>query len=79
MLDRSARSPIAAAAPDGEPYFGRFDLADFRLDHSPLGLWAVFIPVVGGLIVGLDARQDEAEGRGEAKKDFSRIRPIFAN
>jgi H+/Cl- antiporter ClcA/CBS domain-containing protein len=45
-------------------YFGQFTLADLRLEDSPLGLWAVAIPVVGALIVGLMARYGSEKIRG---------------
>jgi len=45
-------------------YFGRFSLADLDLAHSPLGLWAVLIPVAGSLIVGLMARYGSEKIRG---------------
>ena len=34
-------------------YFGQFSLANLKLGHSPLGLWAALVPVGGALIVGL--------------------------
>ena len=37
-------------------YFGQLSFANLRLEHSPLGLWAVLVPVAGSLIVGLMAR-----------------------
>jgi chloride channel protein, CIC family len=45
-------------------YFGRFNLAELKLDHSPLGLWVVAVPVIGGLIVGLMARYGSEKIRG---------------
>lgn len=45
-------------------YFGQFTLADLKLENSPLGLWAVAIPVVGALIVGLMARYGSEKIRG---------------
>lgn len=45
-------------------YFGSFTLADLPLGRSPLGLLAVFVPVVGGLIVGLMARYGSEKIRG---------------
>ncbi|TAN02177.1 MAG: chloride channel protein [Rhizobiaceae bacterium] len=47
-------------------YFGRFSVAMPDLAQSSLGLWAVLIPVVGALIVGLMARygSDKIRGHG---------------
>src|SRR6185437_12375416 len=45
-------------------YFGRFTLADLRLGESPLGLFAVAVPVIGALIVGLMARFGSEKIRG---------------
>ncbi len=45
-------------------YFGRFSLADLNLAHSPLGLWAVLVPVAGALMVGLIARYGSQKIRG---------------
>lgn len=45
-------------------YFGRFSLADADLATTPLGLAAVFVPVVGALIVGLMARFGSEKIRG---------------
>jgi chloride channel protein, CIC family len=47
-------------------YFGRPTLAHLRLGSSPLGVAAVAVPVVGGLIVGLMARYgtDKIRGHG---------------
>ena len=45
-------------------YFGRFSLTDLPLSASPLGLAAVAVPVVGGLIVGLMARYGSEKIRG---------------
>ena len=45
-------------------YFGRFTLADLKLGQSPLGLAAVFVPVIGALIVGLMARYGSEKIRG---------------
>ncbi|MGH7023151.1 MAG: chloride channel protein [Caulobacteraceae bacterium] len=47
-------------------YFGQFSLANLKLGHSPLGVWAVLVPVVGSLIVGLMARfgSDKIRGHG---------------
>ncbi|MGE0006402.1 MAG: chloride channel protein [Parvibaculaceae bacterium] len=45
-------------------YFGRFSLADPDLTTSPLGLAAVLVPVVGGLVVGLMARYGSEKIRG---------------
>jgi chloride channel protein, CIC family len=45
-------------------YFGRFSLAEVRLQDSPLGLWAVGVPVVGSLIIGLMARFGSEKIRG---------------
>ena len=45
-------------------YFGRFSLAETNLQDSPLGFWAVGVPVVGALIVGLMARYGSEKIRG---------------
>ena len=45
-------------------YFGSFTLADLKLAHSPLGLAAVVVPVIGALIVGLMARYGSEKIRG---------------
>ena len=45
-------------------YFGRFSLADLNLANSPLGLWAVLVPVAGALMVGLIARYGSQKIRG---------------
>lgn len=45
-------------------YFGRFSLADPDLTKANLGFAAVFIPVIGGLIVGLMARFGSEKIRG---------------
>jgi chloride channel protein, CIC family len=45
-------------------YFGRFSVADVRLQDSPLGVWAVGVPVVGSLIIGLMARFGSEKIRG---------------
>jgi H+/Cl- antiporter ClcA len=45
-------------------YFGRFSVADVNLQDSPLGLWAVGVPVVGSLIIGLMARFGSEKIRG---------------
>ncbi len=37
-------------------YFGTFSTADLYLGESPLGLFAVLVPVAGALIIGLMAR-----------------------
>jgi CIC family chloride channel protein len=45
-------------------YFGRISLTEVRLQDSPLGLWAVGVPVVGALIIGLMARYGSEKIRG---------------
>jgi len=47
-------------------YFGAFSLADLPLGHSPLGPFAVLVPVAGALIIGLMARygSDKIRGHG---------------
>jgi CIC family chloride channel protein len=47
-------------------YFGRFTLKVLYVGHSPLGLAAVIVPVVGSLIIGLMARfgTDKIRGHG---------------
>ncbi len=45
-------------------YFGTFSLADLPLGRSPLGLFAVVIPVAGALIIGLMARYGSEKIRG---------------
>jgi H+/Cl- antiporter ClcA len=45
-------------------YFGRWSYATADLSRSPLGLWAVLVPVGGALIVGLMARFGSEKIRG---------------
>ncbi|MBW8907897.1 chloride channel protein [Mesorhizobium sp. RCC_202] len=45
-------------------YFGQFSLAELRLEDTPLGLAAVFVPVIGALIIGLMARFGSEKIRG---------------
>ncbi|HTJ03656.1 MAG TPA: chloride channel protein [Methylovirgula sp.] len=45
-------------------YFGKFTFANLKIEHSPLGLWMVLIPVIGSLIVGLMARYGSEKIRG---------------
>jgi H+/Cl- antiporter ClcA/CBS domain-containing protein len=45
-------------------YFGTVSLANLRLGQSPLGYFAVLIPIVGALIVGLMARFGSEKIRG---------------
>jgi chloride channel protein, CIC family len=45
-------------------YFGRFSFAEMKLQDSPLGLWAVLVPVGGSLIIGLMARYGSEKIRG---------------
>ena len=45
-------------------YFGSFSLADLPLGRSPLGLFAVLVPVAGALIIGLMARYGSEKIRG---------------
>ena len=45
-------------------YFGQFNLANLRIEDSQLGLWAVGVPVVGSLIIGLMARYGSEKIRG---------------
>ena len=45
-------------------YFGRFTVANLDLAQSPLGLFAVGVPVIGALIVGLMARYGSEKIRG---------------
>jgi CIC family chloride channel protein len=45
-------------------YFGAFTLADLKIGHSPLGIAAVVVPVIGSLIVGLMARFGSEKIRG---------------
>ncbi|HEX4365916.1 MAG TPA: hypothetical protein VH023_03755, partial [Rhodopila sp.] len=45
-------------------YFGRFTVATLDLGQSPLGLFAVGVPVAGALIVGLMARYGSEKIRG---------------
>ena len=45
-------------------YFGRFDLAGLSIENTPLGLWAVLVPVAGALVIGLMARYGSEKIRG---------------
>jgi H+/Cl- antiporter ClcA len=45
-------------------YFGQFNFAEMKLQNSPLGLWAVLVPVAGSLIIGLMARYGSEKIRG---------------
>jgi H+/Cl- antiporter ClcA/CBS domain-containing protein len=45
-------------------YFGRWSFEAVNLAHSPLGLWAVLVPVGGALLVGLMARYGSEKIRG---------------
>ncbi len=45
-------------------YFGQFSLAELKIEHSPLGLWTVVVPVAGSLIIGLMARYGSEKIRG---------------
>jgi H+/Cl- antiporter ClcA/CBS domain-containing protein len=45
-------------------YFGRFTLADLKLENTPLGLAAVLVPVAGALVIGLMARYGSEKIRG---------------
>ncbi len=45
-------------------YFGTFSLANLELGQSPLGVFAVLVPVIGALIVGLMARYGSEKIRG---------------
>ncbi|HEY4191910.1 MAG TPA: chloride channel protein [Mesorhizobium sp.] len=45
-------------------YFGQFSLQDLKLADTPLGLWAVLVPVVGALVIGLMARYGSEKIRG---------------
>jgi CIC family chloride channel protein len=45
-------------------YFGTFSLADLPLGRSPLGVFAVAVPVIGALIVGMIARYGSEKIRG---------------
>ncbi|MGX7873478.1 chloride channel protein [Mesorhizobium sp. ORM6] len=45
-------------------YFGQFSLADLKLQDTPLGYAAVFVPVIGALIIGLMARFGSEKIRG---------------
>jgi H+/Cl- antiporter ClcA len=45
-------------------YFGQLSFANLRLEHSPLGPWAVLVPVAGSLIIGLMARYGSEKIRG---------------
>jgi H+/Cl- antiporter ClcA len=47
-------------------YYHRFSLASVRPAGSPLGIWMVLVPIVGGVIVGLMARfgSDKIRGHG---------------
>lgn len=45
-------------------YFGQFTFSEMKLQDSPLGLWAVLVPVGGSLIIGLMARYGSEKIRG---------------
>lgn len=45
-------------------YFGQFNFAEMKLQDSPLGPWAVLVPMAGSLIVGLMARYGSEKIRG---------------
>ncbi|MBZ9799550.1 chloride channel protein, partial [Mesorhizobium sp. ES1-4] len=45
-------------------YFGQFSLAELKLQDTPLGLAAIFVPVIGALIIGLMARYGSEKIRG---------------
>lgn len=45
-------------------YFGAFTLADLPPARSPLGVWAVLVPVAGAAIIGLMARYGSEKIRG---------------
>jgi CIC family chloride channel protein len=45
-------------------YFGLFSIADLQIQHSPLGLWMVLVPVAGSLVVGIMARYGSEKIRG---------------
>ncbi|TGP88747.1 MULTISPECIES: chloride channel protein [unclassified Mesorhizobium] len=45
-------------------YFGQFSLAELKLQDTPLELAAVFVPVIGALIIGLMARYGSEKIRG---------------
>jgi H+/Cl- antiporter ClcA len=45
-------------------YFGQFTEADLHLEDTPLGLFAVAVPVIGALIIGLMARYGSEKIRG---------------
>ena len=45
-------------------YFGVLSTADLKLSQSPLGLFAVLVPVAGALIIGLMARFGSEKIRG---------------
>jgi CIC family chloride channel protein len=45
-------------------YFGSFSLAELKLGQSPLGLFAVVVPVIGALIIGIMARYGSEKIRG---------------
>ncbi|MFL5279736.1 MAG: chloride channel protein [Rhodopila sp.] len=45
-------------------YFGQFTLQNLKLGESPLGLFAVVVPIIGAFIVGLIARYGSEKIRG---------------
>lgn len=45
-------------------YFQRFSLAEASPADNKIGIWAVFIPAIGGLIVGIMAKYGSASIRG---------------
>jgi len=45
-------------------YFGQFSFSEPQLENASLGLWAVCIPVIGSLLIGLIARYGSEKIRG---------------
>ncbi|NIG53005.1 chloride channel protein [Chitinophaga sp. Cy-1792] len=66
-------------------FYGKFSAAEASPAHNTLGLWVIFIPIIGSIIIGIMARLGSAAIRGhgipEAMEQVltneSRIKPII--
>src|SRR4051794_36728436 len=45
-------------------FFGRISVSDITPQQSHLGIWIIFIPAIGGLVIGLMARYGSEKIRG---------------